>query len=267
MNKLFSYSHYPKYLRDLTQEESSAMTVSELARIAQVQRPYMSNVLAERAQLNLEQAFRITRALQFDDEEQAYFMNLVEIERAAGAEYKMHLQERNDALKKASNKLENKLKRTVAALDLQMMSEYFSTWEYAAIHILVSIPEYQTVQNIAEVLNLSAGQVAPYLNKLIQWQLVEKKGTNYKWLSGDVHLPAKSSLVYLHHRNWRDRALEHSKRNPEKGVHFTSVYSISKKDYEKFKGMILDFLKQYNGDAVKSKEEQLVCFNVDFFSI
>jgi uncharacterized protein (TIGR02147 family) len=262
---IYEFDHYVDYLRALTKDADSAMTVRELAEAADVQRSYLSNILADKAQMNREQGYRLATHLGMDEAELTYFLNLIEIERAGSSKYQAYLKKKGAAMKKDSEQLKNKLNRSPQVLAQDIATEYFSCWEFSAVHLLTSIPEFRTLRKISKALHLTPREVQYFTDKLTEWGLVAKTKEGFNWLSGNVHIPAGSPIARLHQRNWRDRALENSKINDETSIHFTSVFSVSQADAENVRTKILKVIKEYSEQASRSKEETLLCLNIDLF--
>lgn len=265
MANIFQYSQYIKYLKDLVQKDG--LTVTALASEAQVQRSYMSNVLSQRAYLNAEQGFRLSKFLGHSAKEQEYFSALIELEKASSADFRNFLKKKISDLKQESENLANKLERPKAVAMTEMSAEYYSSWEFCAIHVLVSIPEFQKIESIANKLRLPSNFVQTCLDKLIAWSLVKKERDRYLWLSGNIHIPSDSTLVQSHHRNWREKSVEDSRFNPKDSLHFTSLYSVSVDDFEAVRAEMLEIITAYNKRASQSKEEDVVCFSLDLFRV
>jgi uncharacterized protein (TIGR02147 family) len=264
---IYDFDHYVNYLRALIQDLDSPISVRELAEAADVQRSYLSNILADKAQLNREQGYRLGSYLGMDEAELCYFLNLIEIQRAGFSKYQAYLKKKAVSMKKDSEQLKNKLNRSPLDLAQDIATEYFSCWEYSAVHLLTSIPEFRTLRKISKSLHLTPREVQYFTDKLMEWSLIEKTKEGFGWISGNIHIQADSPVARLHQRNWRERALENSKINDEKSIHFTSVYSMSHSDAKKARSKILKVIKEYSEQASISKEEALVCFNVDFFDL
>lgn len=71
----------------------------------------------------------------------------------------------------------------------------------------------------------------------------------------------------LRKEHWRLKAVDDAQMKPASSIHFTSLYSLSRDDFEEVKLQVLEMIKTYHGRARASKEEVLVCFNVDFFEV
>jgi uncharacterized protein (TIGR02147 family) len=264
---IFKYNSYNKYLRDISDGNKAAYSVTQLARFAGVQRSYFSNVLGDRANLNADQGFRLSQGLHHNEAEQAYFLDLIEYERASSPEYKSHLKARLTAAQTKNRTVTEKLDREAPRLDETVLLEYFSSWECVAVHTLTSIPEFQTQEKIAGALRLPPEFVEKILQKLEDWKLIAKAQGRYTWLSGDMHVPHNSPAIALYHREWRERALENARRYPGQDVHFTSLYSVSEEDFQEMRSQILEFIKQYSQKASGSREQKAVVFNIDHFKL
>lgn len=264
---IFKFTSYYKYLRSIIKSSNKSISVAKLADASGIQRSYLSNVLANRANLNRDQAFLISQYLQHNELEQRYFLELVELERAGSITYRNHLKNLTDEMRSKALTVSETTLREKPKLEEHVLTEYFMSWEYSAVHVLTSIPRFQNLSAIARELNLNEEYTLKILNKLESWKMISKKQNQYTWLSGDIHIPQNFPLVSFHHRNWREKAFESSVRQKQNPIHFTSVYSLSKTDFQMFKNEILEKLKEYNQKASQSKEEKLAVLNLDFFSL
>src|SRR5690606_33784385 len=84
---------------------------------------------------------------------------------------------------------------------------YYSSWTYAAIHILTSIPEFQTVDKIVEKLSISRERVQENLAFLTETGLVREQGGRYEIGTTRIHLDADSLHIRRHHYNWRSQSV------------------------------------------------------------
>lgn len=263
---IFKYSSYVKYLNDLSAAAEIRGILSRWAEAAGCQRSYLSNVLGGRAGLNRDQGFRLSEFLRHTERERNYFLLLVELEKDPSPSYKEYLRGQLAQLKREEENLQKKLERPAFQPE-GVQSTYYSSWHRSAIHILVSIPEFQTISSISEHLGISSSLTEKILEELVSMGFVARNGSRYSWQSGDIHVPEHSPLVTLHHQHWRLKAIEDAQMKPADSVHFTSVYSLSRTDLEDVKFQILDMIKNYHVRARASKEEILVCFNADLFEV
>jgi hypothetical protein len=69
------------------------------------------------------------------------------------------------------------------------------------------------------------------------------------------------------HSNWRYRAIRDLSEGGADSIHFTSVYAISRADAEKMKEIIAAAIVKQKDLAAPSREEEIFCFNCDFFRV
>ena len=175
---------------------------TRLAAAAGCQRPYLSKALKSEAQLLPSQLFGISKFLKLSAVETEYLMLLLEPERAGEKVYRDHIKN-----KLRKSKLENEQLSKRVAREEKIVEggsfEYYSTWYWSAIHLLTSIPAYQTPIKIATRLSLSLELVEGILQSLKKMNLVMKNGSKWQFHSHDHHIPKSSPLVCLHHNSWR----------------------------------------------------------------
>jgi uncharacterized protein (TIGR02147 family) len=150
----------------------------------------------------------------------------------------------------------------------QAKAKYYSTWIYQAIHVLLSVPGFQTPRAIAERLGLSSVQVEDVLSFLVAAGLAEKSKTHtYRQLRPVLHLDRASVFVNRHHTNWRLKAIHAVDQNSEDDLHYSGVASLSEDDYLKIKRILSDALKSAVDVVRDSKEETIASICIDFFKL
>ncbi len=75
-----------------------------------------------------------------------------------------------------------------------------------------------------------------------------------------------SPLIVLHHNNWRQRALlDAQELGNTKSIHYSSVFTMSRKDFLRLHELSLQFLERGRQIIGPSKEEALYCVACDLF--
>lgn len=175
-----------------------------------------------------------------------------------------------DKLKKIKLDQENFKKRYDVQLPQQISeheSTYYSVWYYNAIHMLATIPAFQTVDRIANHLKLENDLVEEVLNKLKEFELIDKKNNKWVATNKNIHLDKKSLFNKLNHTHWRNKANEASFLNLSDNIHYSSLYTLSSKDVEKIREVLFESIDRTRDIVIPSKEEELVCLNIDFFKL
>jgi uncharacterized protein (TIGR02147 family) len=236
--------------------------VSKMAKAADCQRSHLSRVLKGSSHLTLEQAAGLASFFVMSETESEYFLALVELERAGTPALKARFQKRIQRIRQEQENISTRLQISSLGVDTQELT-YYSAWQWIAVHIIVSIPAFQTIPAISKRLSLPEDQVTQCLETLAEFGLVKKQASKWVFASQSVHLPKSSPLISIHHGNWRSRSVLASQNPKTDGVHYTVVQSLSLEDYKRVKQLILETIETFSKVAGPSKEEELICFTCD----
>lgn len=155
--------------------------------------------------------------------------------------------------------------RTLASED---QSLYYSSWHYAAIHIMVTIPGLNTRETIAGALNLDEERVAAVLRYLTQVNLVsETDHGQFAVGNAVIHANPKSRNAVQHHNNLRSLSLQSLQNPKDEDLYFSSFVSLSKADRPRVRQRLLDVIDQIQKDVLPSNAEELTVLNIDFWGL
>lgn len=262
---VFEYRDYKQFLKDLSDLKPRGFK-SALAQAASCQLAYVTHVLGGAAHFSLEQAEGISRFLGHTKLEQRYFLTLVEFARAgtpqlrhALAEFLQDYREKFFSLKERVN-----IKQSLSSED-QLI--YYSSWVYAAVHVMTSIPALQSREALASALVLPLAKVNEVCDFLIQTKLIGEDGKRLTMTSRQIHLGKDSPLISQHHSNWRIQAIRSLDLGKMNDIHYSSVFTLSEEGAERVRAI----LTQAIADSVQiikgAKEEQTRAMTIDFFSV
>lgn len=264
---IFGYLDYRAYIRYQIESHSGVYGYkAQLAEAAGCQRSFLSQVLSERAHLIPEHAVGLSELWELSAIESDYFMNLVLFARAGTKKLRDHLKSKIDNAKRDQ---ENLVKRIAEKIVIPEASAavFYSSWQFLAINILLTIPSYRTIPSLAHRLHLSEDVVKKTLHQLEELGLVAKSGSQWLATNSTIHLPRDSQFNSLNHSHWRNKAVEDSFLVRPESVHYTSVCSISLEDAKKIKDLTLQLIDESRKVVAPSKEEELFCLTVDWFKI
>lgn len=260
---VFSFRDYKDFLKSRMKERGQ---IARLAEAAGCHRSYFSQVLHSHVQLTPEQALGLGEHWGLSRAELDYFCLLVDHARAGSPRLRARLEKRLEELRRDQENLGERFKtRAVEPGERELL--YYSSWQMAAVHVIVSIPRFQTAEAIAERLGLPLARVHATLEALERHGFTQRKGRKWTLGTGDVHIPKRSLLNSVNHANWRTQAVARSQDPEGKGVHYTSVASMSVKDFEAIKAEILALIDRSRKTIAASPEEELVCMTCDFFPV
>ncbi len=238
--------------------------LAKMAEAAGCQRSYLSQVLNTHVQLTPDHALGLCDFLKFNEDETQYFLLLVDHARAGSNRLKQRIQNHLKEIRERNTTLEKKIAANVIQATEQHYL-YYSNWIYAGVHIAVSIPQLQTASALAAHFRMPVEFITKILNDLESMKLIEKNGNKWDYAAGEQHLSRKSALISLHHNNWRNQAVLSSQMQPEKNYHYTGISSISRYDYQIISDILLEVTEKIRKIISVSKEEELICLNMDFF--
>jgi predicted transcriptional regulator len=191
-------------------------------------------------------------------------MLLVQKDKAGEYALSQYFQGKLLKIRQQRSKINQRIKvHTTLSVEDQMT--YYSTWYYAAIHILVSVPGYQTVDAIASRLKLNARTVTSALSFLVVRGFVLEDQNTFSIGKTRMHLDKTNRMLPRHHSNWRMRALDSVDNDKVDDLHYTSVLGISKKDMKRFKEELLNLLEKFEPVIQESIQDTQVIFLLDLF--
>jgi uncharacterized protein (TIGR02147 family) len=268
-NSVFEYDSFKRYLRDYIRAQvgHGRGFKSKMAKALNCHMTYVSQVLNKDANFSLEQADELNSFLGHTKDESHYFLLLVQLERAGTTSLKNKFKEQIATIHEKRLVLKDRvdIKRVLSPLD---QTQYYSAWYYAAIHILVTIPEFQTKENMAKHLHLSLEKVSMILEFLVSIGLVAFENGRYKNGVNRIFLGSDSLMISKHHANWRMKAIESLDRDSANDIHFSTVVSFAHEDRNRIREFLVKSIEGAREIVRSSKHEQeLSCLNVDFFKI
>lgn len=265
MQNLFRYDDYKVFLNELTEAQGTSFGLkAKLADAAGCTRSFFSQVLKSHTHLTPEHAIKIADYLELKDYAKDYFYELVNFSRAGEPSLKNHIKSR---LKNLKQQNEDFIQRFQASdlINTSQKAIYYSGWQYAAIHVILSIPQFRTPKAISDRLGLSQEYVYHILTELEDQGFIAIKNGTWEVLNYNIHLPRDSNYTEQNHLIWRMKAIENSKLKKPEDIHFTAVYSLSKLDVEKLRTKILEFIDDSRDLVASSAEEDMISITIDLF--
>lgn len=268
MLNVWGFADYKSYLKawSMAQPHRGHGSKAALARAAQCQTAYISQVLRGAAHLSLEQGERIAAFLGLGEDEQLYFLLLLQKDRAGTESLRRIFQKQIQALAKKNSQLKSRIEPG-QALALEAQATYFSSWIYAAVHLLARLPEFQGVDALARRLGLPPTTIEETRTFLESVGLLRREQA--RWTAGEarMHLPHDSPLISRHHIGWRLRAIRALEMRRDENLHYSSAVTISKKDALFLREMLLKTIESAKQVIKGSEDEVFYSLNLDFFEV
>ncbi len=265
---VFDYINYKSYLNEkiINAPNKGRGLKLKLAKFLGCQTAYISQVLNQSVNFSLEQAIKVNQFWSHNKEESRFFLLLVQHERAGTQDLRLFLEEEMNTILQRRKNLKDRLD-IKDSLNENDQHIYYSVWYYAAIHILLSIPDFQTPARICEYLGLPLKQIQEALEFLVETGLAIQKGNRYEIGLTRIHLDKSSIQIRRHHTNWRSQAISSIDRNEPRDLHYSNVLSIARNDIPKVKEIFIKAIEEAREIIKVSPEEEVQVLTLDFFSL
>lgn len=263
VKSVFEYRDYKAFLRDRIAEKGRGEK-SRMAGVLRCHLAYVSQVLRGGAQLSPEQADLLNPFLAHSEEEADFFLLLVLYARAGTASLRKLYEGKIRRVLQERTQLENRLKNK-KVLPAESQATYYSAWYYSAIHLLISIPGFQTKEELERRLRIPMSKINQVLEFLVATGLAEQSQGRFRTGQITLHLPSDSPWVPRHHASWRMQAIQSIERQEASSMHYTSVVSMSDEDAPEVRRILVEAIESVRAIVRKSPERAAYCYSVDFF--
>lgn len=265
--RIWEFTEYRAYLTQILGDGSSRSGKRKMmAEAIGVHTTYVSQVLKGPNEFSLEQAELINIFLQHSDDEGEYFVLLVSKARAGHSKLKSRFESQIQKMRDQRLNIQNRLNSTYA-ISAKDRERFYSSAIYGAIHVLASIPEFNSVTTIAQVTRLPQSKVQEIVDFMIGIGVLNEVNGKISSGSNHVHLGNDSEVILKHHINWRLHTISNLQFIDRDDIHYSACLSLSKEDAFRVKESILANLKTNVDIVTKSKEELAYVMCLDFYKL
>lgn len=266
MLSVFEARDYKSYLVERLPTSGDGRGLrSKLAKKLRCQTAHISQVLNGNGHFSLENAAMIDVFLEHGPQESEYFMLLVHLARSGNRvlseTYKRRMEKILDGRQHAA------IQAPPEIIDDVAMMQYYSSWHFAAIHILL-MSASQTLESMAARLGLSVGIVKATVAALQRMGLVHEVDGSLSATPSRWHLSANSPLVARHHVNWRLKTIQNlEQRSAERNLHYSGPMIVAKSSAVKIRARLIKCIEELEPlIAVEGNEEAMVVC-LDLFNL
>jgi len=262
---VFDFKHYRDYLKTRLRISGPTRGLrSKLALKIYTRPAFVTQVLTGVTDLSPEHIPATNELLGHTEEESHYFTQLVLLARSGNHALKSYYEKQIAEIQSKRKIYLDRIKPS-ETISLADQSVYYSQWIYQAIHVLASIPQYQTKDAMSARLSLPTSVISDVVEKLLNMGLLDQKGNRYLMGKKRIYLRKDSAWISNLHTHLRQRALQSLAAPDRDDLHFSQVMSISKEDYDEFRRRLLDLIGQFEPVFAESKEEELFSLGFDLF--
>ncbi|MBC7743250.1 MAG: DUF4423 domain-containing protein [Bdellovibrionaceae bacterium] len=265
--RIWEFTSYRPYLSERLGGDGARTGLrTKLAAAIPVHTTFVSQVLKGRTDFSLEQAESINEFLGHSEDEGEFFNLLISKDRAGHPKLKKRFEKKLQLMRDERLNIKNRL-NSPDSITPKDREKFYSSALYGAIHVLSAIPQFQTLEALAEAVRISKSRARAMIDFMIRLGVLREEGGKIKSGSNHVHLANDSELILKHHTNWRFHTIANLQFLDRDDLHYSGCLSLSVDDAFKIKESILANLKQ-NVDLIsKSKEETAYVMNFDFYKL
>ncbi len=264
---IFNFNDYKEIIREKIKENKHLKAYkTNLAMLAGCQKSFFSQVLSTHIHFTPDHAARLTEIWHFNESEADYFILLLMQARAGNSSLKNYLQKKIDKLIQLQGQPSERL--YWPSLDSPSSQlQYYSSWYWSAIHILVSVPEMTSANEIASHLKLPMEIVLQALQWLEEKKLIVKKNTGWSVTDTFIHLNSRSPMNETHQSNWLHKAIADLQKQNSDSLHYSSVFTIDEATFQNLKRTLVDSIEKMTPQILASPSKKLVCLSTHLFPI
>lgn len=239
--------------------------VTKLAAELNISATLVSQVLSGEKCFTLEQAQVLKEYLHLSEVETDYMMLLVLQERSGTTELKKHWEAQINKKKKEALSLSTQIAKD-GSFTPEEECVFYSSTIYSLVRLYTSVGgKGKSLTDICERFGLSRREASDILKFLTDAGLCEKRQERFFLGRKRTHLDVKSIHRSRQHINWRLKAIQHSQKLTDEELMYTASVSLSKGDFVTLRYEMVEFIKRFLDKVHSSPEEELACFNIDFF--
>lgn len=270
MSSNFEYLAYRPLLRDQAlrwKKEHSGWSLQRIAEKAQIQAPYLTNVLKQRAHLSPDQLHALAQVFEWEQDELDYATLLLDWERSGSSQRRELLKKRIEKVR--LDKLESKahLKKSSIDAPSEDLTRFYLNPFYFLMNVFLGIPRFaKDPSRIASCLNVHPSRVSGWLKDLTRMKFIEAGKAGYRVIRRESHLPRESPLCEPHQQLIQQATQQHLQSLPEdKKYSFTVTFSADPAAREKIQREFLAFLKNIEGTVKEAPAEEIYGMRFDLF--
>jgi transcriptional regulator with XRE-family HTH domain len=243
------------------------VTFQKIAEIMRIQKSYLSKVMARNASLSRDQLFLFAKEVGLDSNQMEYLFLLLDHEKCAVEDYKIHLQKKIDKISSLHTQSDKYINKESIQITDAQMNKYYLNCENQLIHLSFSIPKYQeNVEALRVDLRLSAKQFSDALALLKDLGLIQILEGRVKLIKSNLHLQHNSPYFHQWKNQLSLKAMEWEKGLEQNDKYnFTVSFTADDEAKERIRLEFLNMLNFIEKEVTKAPSDNLYQMNFDLF--
>jgi uncharacterized protein (TIGR02147 family) len=267
MKRVFDFDSYRDFLRNQFPPKGDGRGQRKnLAEHIQCQTSFISLVLTDRAHMSEEMLLGACEFLKLTRFETDFLLLLLHYERAGTKKLEHFYQQKIEVFRSEQSEVEEALSSNENELSSEQQIQYYSSWIYPAVHVATMIGKGTSFSFLEQALSTDLESLQEATEFLLNTGLIVKKNSLFICTKKRMHLSRSSPLSVISHTSWRLESIRHLQKMKEQNLHYSSIYTLSKKDYVRIKKALEAQILACEKIIAPSKEETLCVLSIDLFS-
>ncbi len=257
-----------KYLDSLKGDQKKGAN-QKLAKALGIFPSYLSLILSGERSLNLDQGILLSNYMMLNKVERRYLLRVIELDRAQTQQLKEELHRELDEMVQKDHQISSRVEKDQLKLSLDEMIKFFSSWEYAAVHLTPELEKGTiNIASLSKKYGIEQARLQEISKFLLQSGLWIKENKSYRLGNRYIHLDSSSLVLNQNHMNWRLKAINrHPKMNRENELAYSLCVAVSEKDVMKIKSILLKTIEEIRKVTDPSASEVIYNLNLDWLKV
>jgi uncharacterized protein (TIGR02147 family) len=236
MKRVFDFDGYREFLRNQFPAKGEGRgRRKDLAEAIQCQTSFISLVLTNRAHMSEEMLLGACDFLKLTRFETEFLLLLLHYERAGSKKLEQFYRQKIELFRNEQSEVEEALSSNESELNGEQQIQYYSSWIYPAVHVATMLGNGMSLTDLEDILSADSDSLRNATAFLQSVGLIVKKNSLFMCTKKRIHLSRSSPLAVMSHTSWRLESIRHVQKMNDQNLHYSSVYTLSKKDYAKVK--------------------------------
>jgi uncharacterized protein (TIGR02147 family) len=265
---IFQSTTYQTYLKDRFADKSLKKNKSQLAEYLNCHPGFISQVLSGgKTHFSFEHIYKVGQFLKLNKKEMGHLILLLQHEKAGSQELRDHFAELIAEAKKKNTSIAEKVSAEASHINIEDQIIYYGHWAYIIIHLAVSLSRFKTLKTLQEHFHLEKKFCQEVIDFLKSKGFIKEVNGKLEIGKTRIHLERTSPLIKNLHSNLRQKAVDTIDSGNDLDLHYSSVLTMGKKDFEVIRQKILNLIKEKEVILKLSPDEEVVIFNLDFLKL
>ncbi len=268
MINLFLYKNYKKYsLKRISSLPKNGR--GEMGRISSylgVHTSLISQIFKGDKNFTLEQGEALARYWSLLEVETQYWLNLISFERAGTKNLEAYYLKNLKQIKLSEQRLETQIKSDIKITE-EDKSEFYSSWLYSLCRLASSIPQYQSVETLAEVCKLNIPETKVIIEFLLRTGLCKMEDGKIVMGPQTTFLGQDSPYLPRHHFNWRMYSIQRVQSISKDELMFTAPISTDEKSFSDIRKIFGQAIREIKDVVKDSDSKKLGYIGIDLLKI